>query len=45
MVWQLSQGPIPPTASVNVGRALAFEVASDALRAMAASTISKTAIG
>ena len=43
--WQLSQGPMPPTAVVNVGRALAFVVTSDALRAMAASKISNTATG
>jgi len=43
--WQLSQGPIPPTALVNVGRALAFVVTSDALRAMAASKINNAATG
>jgi hypothetical protein len=44
-VWQLSQGPIPPTAVVNVGRALAFGVTSDTLRAMAARRISSTTTG
>jgi hypothetical protein len=44
-VWQLTQGPIPFSARVNVGRAPAFEVTSDALRAMATSKINNAATG
>jgi hypothetical protein len=44
-LWHVSHGPIPPTAVVNVGRALAFVVTSDALTAMATSNIANMAIG
>ena len=42
MVWQLSQGPIPPTAVVNVGRATACCAAIPNTATMASASKSTT---